>query len=38
MSSVLGLWAAGVYLGSGVICTVIAIQSSRRGQMEITDE
>jgi MFS family permease len=38
MSSVLGLWAAGVYLGSGVICTVIAIQTSRRGQMEITDE
>ena len=38
MSSFLGLWAAGIYLGSGVICTVIAIQISRRGQMDITDE
>ena len=38
MSSTLGLWAAGVYLGSGVICTIVAIQMSRGGQMEISDE
>ncbi|CAM3066105.1 MFS transporter [Paracoccus nototheniae] len=38
VASYLGLWAAGIYLLSGAICTIVAIRMARRSEMEITDE